>query len=419
MKLKVLHTADWHIGQTFHRFERTYEHRLFLDWLLKTLSRESVDVLLLSGDVFDSYNPSAEAIGLFYAFLRDAVKENPGIQIVTIAGNHDSAYRLEAPVPLLEGSRIHLIGAIERQADGTADYEKCIVPLLHQDGTVAAWCLAVPYLRTEVSRPQAEDPEAIDPIDGVTGFYRETCRLVQNRRQEGQALLAMGHFHALHAEVTDLDKQERLVLGGLEGVPVRNFPAEIQYLALGHIHKAQAVGGDTTTCWYAGSPLPMSFTERAYQHQVLVFEIEDGQLSPPAALPVPVSVPLRRIPAEPRPLEEVLQALQALESSADDLPPELYPYLQVMVRLDQPEPALRAKVEKALQDKAVRLTGIQVHYPAATQTSGAEATDTPSLRDLQPLTIFRSMYRKRFQSDPPESLSALFDDVLRSVQQNS
>lgn len=413
--MKVLHTADWHIGQTFHRFDRTYEHRRFLAWLLETLRKESVDVLLLSGDVFDNFNPSAEAIGLFYSFLRDATRQDPGLQLVAIAGNHDSAYRLESPVPLLEGTRIHIIGSIGRPETDLPDPGKCLVPLYERDGTIGAWCLAVPYLRAEFTPAQVENPAAPDQKNNVADFYRDTCQLALSKREAGQAILAMGHFHALQSVVTDMDSQERLVLGGLEGVPIGQFPADIQYLALGHIHKAQAVPGHRA-CWYAGSPLPMSFTERDYRHQVLVFDITDGQVNEPRPLEIPVTVPLLRIPDEPLPMDEVLEALRQLDTDATDLPPEHFPYLQVQVSLTQPEPSLRAKIEEALRNKAVRLTGIQTHYPPAA-AAGAEPVETLSLRDLNPDTIFRQTYRKKYQEDPPEALLTLFHDVWRETEQ--
>lgn len=102
--MRILHTADWHIGQLFHEYDRSYEHQQFLDWLLETIKQEKIDVLLISGDVFDISNPAASSVKMFYTFLNQAVKVNPMIQIIITAGNHDSASRLESPKPLLESS---------------------------------------------------------------------------------------------------------------------------------------------------------------------------------------------------------------------------------------------------------------------------------------------------------------------------
>ncbi|MEO8860297.1 MAG: exonuclease subunit SbcD, partial [Ginsengibacter sp.] len=134
--MKILHTADWHIGQLFHEYDRTYEHQQFLNWLVKTLHEEKLDVLLISGDVFDLSNPSAASIKMFYTFLNKAVKLNPALQIIITAGNHDSASRLESPKPLLESSNIHIIGVVEKDANGNIDYKKMIIPLKDKNGNI-------------------------------------------------------------------------------------------------------------------------------------------------------------------------------------------------------------------------------------------------------------------------------------------
>src|SRR5690606_35347423 len=174
--------------------------------------REEVDVLLISGDVFDLSNPSAATVRQFYRFLNLASKACPGIQIVITAGNHDSASRLESPKPLLESSNIHIVGVVERDDEGNVDYEKLIIPLIKK-GRIEAWCLAVPFLRmgdypaiADCDNPYAE---------GVAALYRDICQVVKHKRQPGQALIAMGHLHAQGVEISDMDKAERLIMGGI------------------------------------------------------------------------------------------------------------------------------------------------------------------------------------------------------------
>ncbi|SFW11803.1 metallophosphoesterase family protein [Chitinophaga sancti] len=129
------HTADWHIGQLFHECDRIYEHQQFLNWLLETLVSEQIDVLLISGDVFDLSNPSAAYVKMFYTFLNQAVGTNSDLQIIITADNHDSAARLESPNPLLESSNIHIIDFVEKKGDGSIDYPKLIIPLKDLQGT--------------------------------------------------------------------------------------------------------------------------------------------------------------------------------------------------------------------------------------------------------------------------------------------
>ena len=144
--MKLLHTADWHLGQTFFEYDRRDEHIRFLNWLREQLRELDIDVLLIAGDIFDSPNPSAESQRLYYTFLREVTQENPSLQIIIIAGNHDSAARLEAPNPLLEGMNVSVRGVVRRDSEGNIDWQHLIIPVRINNET-EAYCLAVPYLR--------------------------------------------------------------------------------------------------------------------------------------------------------------------------------------------------------------------------------------------------------------------------------
>ncbi len=206
--MKLLHTADWHIGQLFHQYDRTYEHQQFLNWLVTTIQEQKIDVLLISGDVFDLSNPSAASIKMFYSFLNQAVKVNPDVQIIIIAGNHDSASRLESPKPLLESSNIHIIGIVERKEDGQIEYDKLIVPIKDKTATIKAWCMAVPFLR------MGDYPVIVDCenpyAEGVAALYKEVYQHAFAKMEKGQSVICMGHLHTQQAEITDMDKTDRV-----------------------------------------------------------------------------------------------------------------------------------------------------------------------------------------------------------------
>src|SRR5690606_13132298 len=152
---------------------------------------------------------------------------------------------------------------------------------------------------------------------------------------------------------------------------------------LGHIHKAQRLGGKEHIR-YSGSPLPMSFSEINYRHQVIAFTVEDGQVTAPYGVEVPVTVPLLKVPATHSRVEEALLALQQLPE-ATDRDRTTAPYLQVSVLLDAPEPGLRHKVEQALDGKHVRLARIDTRYPEKKSTGGQERMVSPDeLQSLEP-----------------------------------
>ncbi|AYM75787.1 exonuclease subunit SbcD [Janthinobacterium agaricidamnosum] len=405
--MRLLHTSDWHLGQTLHNFERGYEHQRFLDWLLDTLVMEQVDVLLVAGDVFDNANPSAASQKQLYVFLQQARARLPALQLVVVAGNHDSAGRLEAPGPLLAAHGTHVIGHVLRGDDGQIDLERLLLPLTGNDGQVQAWCLAVPFLRPgDVPKLPAGDTQDAY-LGGIALLYRQLTDLALARRQPGQAIVAMGHCHMVGGEMSN-DSERRIVIGGTEMLPSGIFDTSIAYAALGHLHKAQAVGGQEHIR-YCGSPIPLSFAEVNYRHQVLCLDIDGEALQSVRAIEVPRAVPLLRVPATPAPIAEVLEQLAALD--VPDAPAEAQPFLEVRVRLEAPEPGLRTRIETALDGKSVRLAKIETS--SAARSSAPENMTLDQLGQLQPDDIFRRLYQQKYAKEaPPELLSALAELLL-------
>lgn len=408
--MKILHTSDWHIGQSFHNYDRTFEHQQFLNWLVGVLSSKHVDVLLVSGDIFDISNPSAASIKMFYTFLNQAIQANPDLQIIITAGNHDSASRLEAPKPLLESSNVHIVGFVEKDIDGNIDYEKLIVPIDDASGNIEIYCLAIPYLRIG-DYPTISD--CANPYsDGVAALYNEAFRHAKQKINDTQTIIAMGHLHMHNAEITDLDKTERLIMGGLECIPPSAFHPNIKYVALGHIHKAQIIGGNEHIR-YSGSPLPMSFSELNYKHQVIIFDI-DQEISHLETIEIPISVPLQRIPSNHQPLHDVIALLSQLPKEGSIS--EATPYLEVRVLLEGPEPALRHKLENILVDKSVRLAKIDVKYPDAKQQV-LELIEPDKLNELQPVDVFGKVYQSRYNCEVPAEMLHLFQQVTMEITQ--
>ena len=405
--MRLLHTSDWHLGQTLHNYERGYEHQRFLDWLLDTLVAERVDVLLVAGDVFDNANPSAASQKQLYVFLQQARARLPALQLIVVAGNHDSAGRLEAPGPLLAAHGTHVIGHVLRDDAGQIDLERLLLPLTGSDGQVQAWCLAVPFLRPgDVPKLPAGDTQDAY-LGGIALLYRQLTDLALARRQPGQAILAMGHCHMVGGEMSN-DSERRIVIGGTEMLPSGIFDASIAYAALGHLHKAQAVGGQEHIR-YCGSPIPLSFAEVNYRHQVLCLDIDGETLQSVRVIAVPRAVPLLRVPATPAPISEVLAQLAALD--VPDAPAEAQPFLEVRVRLDAPEPGLRTRIETALDGNPVRLAKIETS--SAARASAPDNMTLDQLGQLQPDDIFRRLYQQKYAKEaPPELLSGLAELLL-------
>ena len=408
--MRLLHTSDWHLGQTLHTFDRTYEHQCFLDWLVETIVAEQVDALLIAGDVFDNANPSAAAQRQLYRFVQQARARAPQLQVVLIAGNHDSAGRLEAPGPLLEAHGVTVLGNVLRGADGAIDLERLLVPLRDRAGAVKAWCLAIPFLRPgDLPRPDAGAEEVPDPyLHGIATLYQQAYALAKSKCVNGEAVLAMGHCHMVDGQASQ-DSERRIVIGGTEALPATMFHAELAYAALGHLHLAQRVGKQEHLR-YCGSPLPLSFAEVGYQHQVLRVDLEGCSALEVVSLPVPRAVDLLRVPPKPAPLAEALAALEALD--LPDRPPHAQPFLEVRVLLDKPEPGLRAQIEAAIAGKPVRLAKIEPTRKVTTVAPADDAMTLDQLAQLQPDDIFRRLYRQRFDQDAPGDQLSAFAELM-------
>jgi len=410
MNLRILHTSDWHLGHTLHDVSRTYEHERFLSWLLDTLQKEQIDALLVAGDVFDAANPSATAQRQWYRFLSQARRQQPSLDIVAIAGNHDSAARLEAPRALLEELDIHVVGTLSRDGDGKLDTDRLLHPLRDSQGNVGAWCAAVPFLRP-ADLPRMDDVE--DPtLEGVRAVYGEVFAAANARRTATQALVAMGHCYMKTATLSELS--ERKILGGNEhALPADLFANDVSYVALGHLHLAQIVAGRQHVR-YAGSPLPLSMNEVTYLHQVCIATFDDGKLVDVKTPCVPRAVQLLRIPEDgPQSPEAVLTRLSALPAENDTEPK---PYLEVRLRLDRPDSTVRRLVSEAIEGKHARLVKLTLEY-AGTGKSLAQQVPHKPLGRLTPEDVFVQMHVRVHGTQPNNELMTCFREIVETVEQ--
>jgi exonuclease SbcD len=459
--MKIIHTADWHLGQNFYDYDRLTEHGRFLTWLKKTVREYRADILLIAGDVFDSPNPSAESQKMYFAFLREITNENPHLQIIIIAGNHDSAARLEAPNPLLEEMNITVRGLVRRNADGAIDYERLIIPL-----DKGGYCLAVPYLRqgdcltpstgenysksvkalydklyettrakmnpahrvSTTTKPVDHDPFPGRHFDTTTPEERDRfpCRLFDAATPAEAAaspasgdrpepIIALGHLQATGSEISENDRSERTIIGGLECVSPDAFDCGIAYTALGHLHRGQRVSG-RENIRYSGAPLPMSFAEKNNRQGVVFVEIKDRDTHIEHIV-YEDAVRLLSIPSKACPLDEVLREIAGLPEGEITA---ASPFLEIKVRVTEPEPSMRHRIEEALKGKAVRLARISA---VTLREDGPEQKEnkTATLEELQtasPVDIAEKKFGEQYGGEKmPAPMRKLLLEVIREVEQ--
>ncbi|MGZ5526185.1 MAG: exonuclease SbcCD subunit D C-terminal domain-containing protein [Methylomonas sp.] len=409
--LRIFHTADWHLGHHLHGVSRQLEHQRFLDWLLDELQDKQADALIVAGDIFDSANPSSAAQSQLYDFLVKAKTRLPNLDVVLVGGNHDSASRLDAPSPILNALGVTVVGGLPRGDRGNIDWERLLVPLTNVEGEIKAWCGAMPFLRN--ADLQSGEQESDPLISGMKALYAELFEKLQQKAGNAESLILTGHCYMVNGAVSELS--ERKILGGNQhALPVELFPNDIAYVALGHLHLAQRVGA-SNHIRYSGSPIPLSFDESEYPHQVVQVDIRAGQPVETFAVKIPRSVQLLRIPngKDFAVLPEVVGQLQSL--TLEDLPVEQRPLLELRIRLEKPEPGLRQQIEETIAKLPVRLLKISTAY-SGSEKSLADLKIEERLEELQPLDVFQRCYQNKYDQDAPEAMNALFNELVESLQ---
>ncbi|MGE5185454.1 MAG: exonuclease SbcCD subunit D C-terminal domain-containing protein [Acidobacteriota bacterium] len=381
--MRLLHTSDWHLGHALRDLSREHEHAAFLRWLLEVVAREAPDAMVITGDVFDSATPPASAERMWFELLAGARRARPAMDIVAIAGNHDSPARLGAASAVLRELGVHVVGGLPRELDDA------LIPVAGGRGLIAA----VPFLRPVDISTETEDP--------LSAVYGDVIARARARRAPGQALIVLGHLYLTGAEPSASER--RVSIGGAEAAPPRLFPDDIDYVALGHLHRAQRVGRDTIR--YAGAPLPLALDEARYRHSVALVEL--GDRVDVRLLEIPRAVGFAKIAGS---LEEVLAEIVALPARDDSVPP----YLEVVVALARPEPRLRQVIEAALDGKRARL----VQLRAELSGDGAALADRVSARlaELDPREVFARLWARNHAGAPSAAVIGAFERLLAEVR---
>ena len=414
-ELTILHTADWHLGHQLHGVSRSIEHQAFLDWLITTVENEHADVLIVAGDIFDTANPSALAVQQLNSFIVQLNKRCPNAACILIAGNHDSAARLESLSPLWQSHNTWLTGRVLDES-GEFDPQKLLIPIKDKLGEIRAWCAAMPFLRPSDLPVISQDNEATDTlVDGVAARYQQILETAQSVQNEGQFLIATGHCYMVNSQLSELS--ERRVLGGNQhALPATVFSDNWDYVALGHLHLAQKVGSETVR--YSGSPIPLSLGEQHYPHQLLKVTLGQGDPAKIEPVKIPRTIEMMRVPARSTAvLDDVLAQLEDI-SFDHSLDAEHWPFLEVHVLLDKPQSGLRQRIEQVIEEQPVRLLKISSHYQ---NLAGRELTgDKPQqeLQDLKPDDVFIKCYQQTYPGQPSEQLNEAFNHCCEYAQKD-
>lgn len=409
--IRILHTADWHIGQTLRGFPREHEHAAVLRQLETIIVERSVDALIVAGDVFDSQNPSGESQQLLYATLVRLSQARPQMTTVIVAGNHDAAGRLEAPRPLLDAFNIRVVGNV-RRLGGRIDAARHLVPLTDATGVLAAHVLAVSYPTAAClpSLARLNDASGSPVVAAVRSLYGELQEAL-HPRMNGLPFVATGHLHVAGG-IESEGAERRILVGGQHAVPPDVFPAEASYVALGHLHKAQAVGRDTIR--YCGSLIPLSATEIPYQHGVTLVNI-DGSTVTSQHIAFSRPVAFHRLPASgDMRLGEFGDHLKALDLKAD-LALNLRPFIQVRLAREGLLPGFREEIDRIAEAFPVRIVDVRVAALADGLEGAAAADPMVRLAERDPEDMFKRAFARTSGVAPEAAHMDVFHRVRAEV----
>jgi exonuclease SbcD len=387
MTVRFFHTSDWHLGQFFYNHSRQYEHEQFLAWLLGQIRAKQPHALLIAGDIFDVINPSSQAQKQLYQFLADAHAIAPQMQTLMIAGNHDSGYRIEQVEPLLAKYNAKTVGVIRWNEDKTLDLERLILPIYNEHKQVVAWCIALPFLRS--AEITGFNEHTNNSQNAIAYLHQQLIEEAKRRKTDDQALILMSHAHMQGGETSDSERP--IIIGNEEALSTALFDDAIDYVALGHLHKPQKVQHPHIR--YSGSPIPLSFSEINYKHQVVEVTLNSATTEDSfsfEALTIPRSIQLHKIKGE---LNEVMQKLKNLPNDIiENIEHREYVDIEYHTATP-PQPPLRQQFEDALPKDRYRLVRISRQY--LSNENNAENKQTISLEPPTPEKLFQQIWEKK------------------------
>lgn len=405
--MKFLHTSDRHLGRSLYGRKRYQEFDAFLDWLVGCLSENEIDALLVAGDIFDTGTPSNRAQQQYFEFLR-AVGATACRHVVLIGGNHDSPTFLNAPRELLRVLDVHVLGAV------SGNPEDEIVVLTNSRGEAEAVIAAVPYLRDRDIRT-VEAGESIADKEGklqagIRDHYAAVVALADQKRQTlGTAvpLIGMGHLFAAGGQTVDGDGVRELYVGSLAHVPASIFPAQLDYVALGHLHVPQRVA-QNDVIRYSGSPLPMGFGEAGQQKSVCLIEFVRDTTAVVRVLPIPVFQELETVTGDWTAIARRIEALVAAGTSI---------WLELNYTGDDVVADLRERLADLVKGSGVEILRTKNSRLANRVLNQAEVEE--SLDDLDEQDVFeRCLDSHDVPDEQREWLRHSYRQVLVSLQQD-
>lgn len=397
--MKIIHTSDWHIGRNLYNKKRYEEHYQFFTWLKNHIIEHKIDMLLVSGDIFDTGTPSNQAQELYYRFLCE-IAQSQCKNIIITGGNHDSPSFLNAPREVLKNLNVRIFGAAEE------NIEDHIVVI--DDQVIVC---AVPYLRERDIRKadfgESDQDKLANSRTGIVNYYAEIvqqAKYIRDLKNQKMPIIVMGHLFTTGGKVIEGDGVRELYVGNLNRISAGNFSADIDYLALGHLHSAQIVGG-REHFHYSGAPLKMSFSEANQKKYIIRIETDQNKID---------KIEKIEVPAFQR-LESLSGDMEIIEKGINQLIEQDEPvWLEVIYTGREMQGNLQQNVHELVEDTKLEI--LQIKNMNVYNHAMRKDKETPDLKSISEREVFeKCLQDNRVVPEEQELLTTLFNQVMEDV----
>ena len=403
--MRFLHTSDWHLGQHFMGKSRQAEHQALIAWLLEQVHEQALDAVIIAGDIFDTGTPPSYARELYNQLVGQLYKA--GVPLLVLGGNHDSPATLGESRELLAHLGTTVIAATH------ADPATQVVILPQRNGEPGCIVCAIPFIRPRDVLHSQAGQSAEDKQLSLQCAIQEHYAAIHAAAQAKMATLpgklpivATGHLTTVGASSSESVRE--IYVGALEAFPTTAFPPA-DYIALGHIHRPQKVGG-LEHIRYCGSPIPLSFDEARQQKEMLLVDLDASGLQTVTPLPVPCFQALVSISGNLATLANAI-AVAAAQGSR-----ERPAWLEITVAEDDYLADLPARIEAMTEGWPVEVLRIRRQRGNAVARLEAEARET--LDELSPHDVFaRRLQQEELAEEMQQALNERFRGIVAGLQE--
>lgn len=397
--MKIIHTSDWHIGKQLHKIDLRDDLELFFKWLLNTIEKEQIDVLLVSGDVFDQANPSQSAFKQYYDFLKRMIKTD--CKIILTGGNHDAPSVINAPKQLLEALDITVIG-------GAPDSVKDVFVEFNKEG-VDLVVAAVPFLKDKDIRKSVEGESYSDKIERIKGglkaYFSKINEHYENNFKEHKFIL-MGHLYVQGAHISE--SMRDIQIGNQAGVDSGVFGEVPNYVALGHIHKPYAVS-KSKNIHYSGSPIALSFSEKEDTKQVNIINLSNDGMEVKI-----IEVPkFRNLVSFTGNMKEVRQKLNEFNKGT-----ELISLGEIIVNEENESVSIRQELEDLMlenENKKIQIVKSRLNFTNKIRGASDAFKTGTDVSEVSPMQMFEKKLDLMEDIENSEELKNAFREILEGL----